>query len=832
MIVDRPRMMCLMDYMPVYTSRMLKTIAVMLLALVTSPMALAGWVAVGAKGTILNSSDGITWLEADSDTTETLRGVDFDGVDTWTASGQSGTVVRSNDAQNWMQQISGNNDALWSTVFEGGQWIVSGGRGRILTSPDGIAWTSVNSNFSFTLFDIAYNQNNLYAIAGDLGIATTVLTSPDATTWTQNPPQPNNAEGLYGITYDNTIWIAVGDKGKILTTSDPDSRSWAEQPSGTDTDLRDIVYNGTDLYIVVGREGAILTSPDAVTWTPSDSGTTFDLFGVAYDGSGQYIAVGDEGTILTSSDGFSWSTKESPTFRFLYDVASGKLPQTINFPAQSTLFQNFSASGSYSLGPEATASSGLAVTYTTLTAGVCSITDTTVTMISLGECQIEASQPGDSTYLPAEPVTQSILQISTPSPGVPTNPGLVFDPQDSEVFAPSGSFTLTPPANTTQTPVDPQPEIAYASSTPSICSIPLRGSTEVTMLSVGTCSIVAASAPNSLYSSGGPVTASIAILKRPQNITFGPQASQDFVLNSTFALNPEASASSGLPLEYSSLSPSICNSNGATITMFAAGNCTIEATQNGDDTWEPATPVSQTISLVVPPKQPQVIDFPAQVPLFQDAIPGASYPLSPEAASSSGLPISYRALSPGVCTLSGITVTITGAGACRIEASQPGDDNYLPAVPAIQSVLHILTPPGPGVPTKPGLLFDPQDSELFSAGTTFVLSPAATTTQTPVDPQPVIVYVSSTPSVCTIPFQGSLEVTMLTLGDCTIIAASAPNSLYSIGGPVAGTINIYKLAIPAVPVPTLPQPLLWLLGALAAAVAASKLRRGTQKLSA
>ena len=72
---------------------------------------------------------------------------------------------------------------------------------------------------------------------------------------------------------------------------------------------------------------------------------------------------------------------------------------------------------------------------------------------------------------------------------------------------------------------------------------------------------------------------------------------------------------------------------------------------------------------------------------------------------------------------------------------------------------------------------------------------------------------------------------MLTLGDCTIIAASAPNSLYSIGGPVAGTINIYKLAIPAVPVPTLPQPLLWLLGALAAAVAASKLRRGTQKLS-
>ena len=119
-------MMRLMDYMPVFTSRILKTIAVMLLALVTSPMSLAGWVAVGSNGTILNSSDGITWLESDSDTTETLRGVDFDGVDAWIASGQSGTIVRSNDAQNWMQQASGNNDALWGTVFEGGQWIVSG----------------------------------------------------------------------------------------------------------------------------------------------------------------------------------------------------------------------------------------------------------------------------------------------------------------------------------------------------------------------------------------------------------------------------------------------------------------------------------------------------------------------------------------------------------------------------------------------------------------------------------------------------------------------------------------------------------------------------------
>ena len=171
-------------------------------------------------------------------------------------------------------------------------------------------------------------------------------------------------------------------------------------------------------------------------------------------------------------------------------------------------------------------------------------------------------------------------------------------------------------------------------------------------------------------------------------------------------------------------------------------------------------------------------------------------------------------------------MTIAGAGECQIEASQPGDDNYLAAVPAVQSVLHIVTPPGPGVPTNPGLIFDPQDSELFSAGDTFTLI-AATTTQTPVDPQPTIIYVSSTPSICTIPLLGSLEVTMLNIGDCIIVAASAPNSLYSTGGPVAGTINLYSNSKPSetVAVPTLPQPLFWLLGVLVAAVSAHRLQK-------
>ena len=791
----------------------LRPIFFVCLLLGMQPEALAGWVAVGDRGVILYSADGDTWTAATSNTSQTLRGVSSDVSGQWVAAGSGGTISTSTNAQEWTAAVSGNSDQLWSAAYAGGQWIVSGNNGRIVTSPNGTDWTSVSSGFSFTVLDTAYNSTNLFTLSGTSTEGGLILTSPDSTNWTQHAPS-TKLKQLYGIEYGDGLWVAVGDKGTIATSDDPRTRTWASRTSGVTDDLKDVVYNGSNLYVVVGKGGAILTSLDTITWTQRASTTTYDLFGVAYDGV-RYVAVGDEGVILTSGDGVTWAAATSPTtnFRLLYDVAVGKLPQVIDFNAQEPLYQSFALSGSYPLNPYATASSGLPVTYTVLSPGVCSVSGTTITMISAGECKIEASQSGDSTYYPAEPVTQSILQISALGPGVRTNPGLVFDPQDSEVFVPGGVFALTPPATTTQTFVDPQPEIVYGSATPDVCSIPLRGSVNVTMLDVGTCSITATSIPNEFYEEGGPLTASIEILPRPQSITFAAQAAQSFILNGTFTLSPVASASSGLAIDYTSESANICSvtgtGTGTTVTMRAVGACLITAAQAGDRTWEPAVAVTQAIELQVPPKQAQVIDFPVQSPIFQNAVLGATYAISPVAVASSGLPVSYRVRSLGVCSLSGTTLTVEGLGACQIEASQTGDDNYLPAVPVIQSVLHITTP-STGVRTKPGLVFDPQDSEPFIAGDTFILSPAASTTQTLVDPQPVIAYVSSTPAVCTVPLLNSVEVTMQSSGDCIILAVSAPNSFYLIGGPIAATIEIVAPAGPK-PVPTLPPMLLGLL---------------------
>ena len=647
----------------------------------------AAWVAVGENGTIINSADGLTWSSATSASSETLRGVYFDGVGTWAAAGQQGTVVNSPDAAVWTPQTSGNTNPLWGTVFAGGQWIVSGGSGRVITSPDSVVWASVNGSFSFTLYDIAYDGSGLYVIAGDSGFFPIILTSNDAVTWTQKPPQPSNAEGFYGVSYGANEWVAVGDVGTIRTSADPESRAWAIQTSGTSANLRDIVYNGTDLYVVVGVGGVILTSADARTWTPSNSGlgTDIDLVGVEYDGAGLYVAVGTDGTILSSNDGISWTPQISPIIQNLRDVAVGKFPQritfdsqlnqviipagtfpldppavassglpvayasltngvctissnvvtmvtvglctieasqpgdsaylpaisvtqdiviekaaqTINFPTQNPFFRNFVLNGVYALDPAATASSTLAVSYTGLTPSICAFNASTlnVTMIAAGQCEIQASQPGDDNFLPAASVSQVVLQIVEPPFGQRTNPGLVFTPQASEIFAPGGTFPLTPAAITTQTVSDPQPQIIYSSSTPAICTIPLRGSIAVTMIDVGACKIVSASLPTSLYEVGGPISAIIQILPRPQTINFGVQSDQVFLFGGSFVLAPAAVATSGLAVNYVSLDSSICSINGVTVTMNAPGNCIIQATQAGDNTWESAAAVNQTVTL-------------------------------------------------------------------------------------------------------------------------------------------------------------------------------------------------------------------------------------------
>ena len=80
--------------------------------------------------------------------------------------------------------------------------------------------------------------------------------------------------------------------------------------------------------------------------------------------------------------------------------------QTISFGTLSNL--PFSSAA---FGVTATASSGLAVSFITTTSGVCIVSGNLVTIKAYGKCTIEATQTGNSNYLAATPVDESLQVI-------------------------------------------------------------------------------------------------------------------------------------------------------------------------------------------------------------------------------------------------------------------------------------------------------------------------------------------------------------------------------------------------------------------------------------
>lgn len=87
-------------------------------------------------------------------------------------------------------------------------------------------------------------------------------------------------------------------------------------------------------------------------------------------------------------------------------------------------------------------------------------------------------------------------------------------------------------------------------------------------------------------------------VQQAQTITFGSLSGVTLGV-SPFAIS--ATASSNLPVVFTSNSPSVCTLNGATVTIHAGGTCSITATQAGNTTYSAATPVTQTFRVSYPP---------------------------------------------------------------------------------------------------------------------------------------------------------------------------------------------------------------------------------------
>ena len=125
------------------------------------------------------------------------------------------------------------------------------------------------------------------------------------------------------------------------------------------------------------------------------------------------------------------------------------------------------------------------------------------------------------------------------------------------------------------------------------------GSCAITPSGTGTTALNAVFVPSDQVYAGSNGSANVTIAKAAQTITFPTQSpsTHAFVNGGTFAINPPATASSGLDVVYSSKTPGVCAVGGTLVTIAGSGTCTIAADQSGDANHDAATQATQSVTV-------------------------------------------------------------------------------------------------------------------------------------------------------------------------------------------------------------------------------------------
>jgi uncharacterized repeat protein (TIGR01451 family) len=233
-------------------------------------------------------------------------------------------------------------------------------------------------------------------------------------------------------------------------------------------------------------------------------------------------------------------------------------------------------------------------------------------------------------------------------------------------FNPVGAQLEGTPLNLVATASSELP-VKFGSATTDICTV---SGTVATLSNPGICTIWALQSGNSTYAAAQPVQQSFRV-QAPQTIAFNPIGAQ---LQGT-QLNLVATASSELPVSFTSATTDICTVSGAVATLSNTGVCIIWASQPGSATYAAAQPVLRGFTV----QETQTIAFNPIGAQLQ----GTTVNLV--ATASSGLAVSFASATTDICTVSGTVATLSNGGICTIWAFQHGSSTYAAAQPVRQS---------------------------------------------------------------------------------------------------------------------------------------------------
>ena len=344
----------------------------------------------------------------------------------------------------------------------------------------------------------------------------------------------------------------------------------------------------------------------------------------------------------------SGNTNYHPAVDVTQSFTVEKAAQSISFAALANR-----SYGDADFNLTATASSGLAITYTSSNPQVATVSGNKVTIVGAGTTTITASQNGNENYLPATTVEQ-LLTVNKASSTI------TFDAIASKTYG--------------DAPFELQASASFGAVSFVVVSGPATISgTTLTITGAGQVTAKVTQAGNANYQAS-EAEQTFTVNKASQEITFTTLINKTYG-DADFTL--AATASSGLSLTYQSSDPSVAIVTGNMVTIVGAGTTTITASQEGNTNYETATDKNQ---LLVVNKTSQTITF---APLEDKTYGDVPFNLS--AIASSDLVIEFSIVS-GPATLNGNVLTLTGAGIVTVKASQKGNTNYSVATEVTQSI--------------------------------------------------------------------------------------------------------------------------------------------------
>lgn len=246
--------------------------------------AAAGGVAVGVgspinylgmfyPGVVMTSTNGTQWGTLDFSTSEYSLYAATWGKGMFVAVGARGGILVSTDSTNWTHANGHNSTTICAAASNGDVCIASAGPLHfdyavsfrppcLLLSTNGGDWNpsplSLPAMWSLTVF-----SNTFYGVSGY-----SVYSTQDGLQWVQPlmPPYSGSVTGspapiLRGIAQGNGILFAAGDRGTIVVSTD--GVGWVDRSIAVGPNFNTAAF-GNDVFVAAGDR--VATSPDGVTW--------------------------------------------------------------------------------------------------------------------------------------------------------------------------------------------------------------------------------------------------------------------------------------------------------------------------------------------------------------------------------------------------------------------------------------------------------------------------------------------------------------------------------------------------------------------------------------